>query len=297
MAPRRSWPSSSAAALADKLTADPAHFTSVRRPDGGDFWAREGLLFAPTADVEATKNRLIAAEPFLGPMAADPSLRGLMNALGTALQGVAGGQAQLSALATPMNHLADALEKLEAGKPAVFSWQALIGGADPRQLRKLILVDPTLDYTQLEPGSDATEAIARDAKALGLDPAHGVTVRLTGDVPLADDEFGSLAERALPITVVAIGAIVLMLWLAVRSARVIGAILFTTVTGLAAAAAMGLVIFQTFNVISIAFIPLFVGLGIDFGIQFSVRYRAEHLPGAERQAALVAAGRTAWGGR
>jgi hopanoid biosynthesis associated RND transporter like protein HpnN len=30
-----------------------------------------------------------------------------------------------------------------------------------------------------------------------------------------------------------------------------------------------------FNIISIAFIALFVGLGVDFGIQFTVRYRAE----------------------
>jgi hopanoid biosynthesis associated RND transporter like protein HpnN len=281
---------SSAQALADKLSADTRMFPSVRRPDGGQFWAREGLLFEDAPAVKSSMDRLIAAEPFLGPMAADPSLRGLTNALSTALQGVSGGQAQLSALATPMHRLADSLEKLEGGKPAVFSWQALIGGQDPRQLRKLILVDPTLDYSQLEPGSDATAAISADAKALGLDPAHGVTVRLTGDVPLQDEEFGSLADRALPISVVAVGAIILMLWLAVRSPKVIAAILITTLTGLAAAAAMGLVIFHTFNVISIAFIPLFVGLGIDFGIQFSVRYRAEHLPGAERRAALVAAG-------
>ncbi|MFX8437255.1 hypothetical protein ABTL87_19030, partial [Acinetobacter baumannii] len=30
-----------------------------------------------------------------------------------------------------------------------------------------------------------------------------------------------------------------------------------------------------FNLISIAFFVLFVGLGVDFGIQYSVRYRAE----------------------
>ena len=29
------------------------------------------------------------------------------------------------------------------------------------------------------------------------------------------------------------------------------------------------------NMISVAFAVLFVGLGVDFGIQFAVRYRAE----------------------
>jgi len=280
-----------AQALSDKLAADPAHFTSVLRPDGGEFWAKEGLLFSSAADVKTSMDRLIAAEPFLGPMAADPSLRGLMSSLDTALQGVSAGQTPLSSLNMPMSRLGDTLEKLEAGKPAFFSWRELVGGGqvDKRELRKILLVNPKMDFTQLEPGAAAGDALRADAKALALDPAHGVTVRLTGPVPLEDEEFGSLAERALPITIVAVLAIVLMLWLAVRSARIIAAILITTLAGLAVAAALGLLIFQTFNVISIAFIPLFVGLGIDFGIQLSVRFRAEHAPGVETRAALTQA--------
>jgi hypothetical protein len=162
---------------------------------------------------------------------------------------------------------------------------------DKRELRKLLLVDPKLDYAQLEPGAEASDAIRADAEALALDPGHGVRVRLTGPVPLEDEEFGSLAERALPITLVAVAAIILMLWLAVRSAKVIVAILLTTVAGLATAAATGLLIYGKFNVISIAFIPLFVGLGIDFGIQLSVRYRTEHRPGIDSETALEAAAR------
>ncbi len=280
----------SAAALSAKLAADPAHFTSVRRPDGGPFWAKEGLLFESTADVKSSMSRLISAEPFLGPMAADPSLRGLSASLSTALQGVGAGQTELSSLSPAMTTLAGALERLEAGQPAVFSWQSLISGPDPRQLRKIIFVDPRRDFSQLEPGAAASDAIRADARGLALIPRNGVSVRLTGSTPMEDDEFGSLADRALPIAIVAVGAIILMLWLATRSARLIIAILATTATGLAIAAALGLVIFGTFNVISIAFIPLFVGLGIDFGIQVSVRYRSEHTPGVGNREALIAAG-------
>jgi hopanoid biosynthesis associated RND transporter like protein HpnN len=282
-----------AGALADRLQADPSRFLSVRRPDGGPFWAREGLLFQPTADVKSSMDRLIAAEPFLGPMAADPSLRGLMSALSTALQGVTTGQAQLSSLKTPMDRLADALDGLEQGRKPTFSWRTLITGAaaDKRELRKIVLVDPKLDYARLKPGEGASDAIRQAGRALHLDPDHGVRLRLTGPIPLQDEEFGSLAERALPITLVALAAIVLMLWLAVRSARVIGAILVTTLAGLAAAAALGLLIYGTFNVISIAFIPLFVGLGIDFGIQLSVRFRTEHRPEVATREALIAAAR------
>ena len=40
-------------------------------------------------------------------------------------------------------------------------------------------------------------------------------------------------------------------------------------------AALGFLMVGPLNPISIAFAVLFVGLGVDFGIQFSVRYRAE----------------------
>jgi len=45
--------------------------------------------------------------------------------------------------------------------------------------------------------------------------------------------------------------------------------------GLAISAAWGLFLVGALNLISAGFFVLFVGLGIDFGIQFSVRYRAE----------------------
>src|SRR6185312_10274465 len=78
---------------------------------------------------------------------------------------------------------------------------------------------------------------------------------------------------------------------AVRSPRLIASILLTMLAGLVLATGLGLALFHRFNLISVAFIPLFVGMGIDLGIQFSVRYRAEHRPGGNVRSALVATGR------
>jgi hopanoid biosynthesis associated RND transporter like protein HpnN len=84
-------------------------------------------------------------------------------------------------------------------------------------------------------------------------------------------------------------AVLVMLWLAVKSVRLVVAILTTTLVGLLLTTAMGLVTVGRFNLISVAFIPLFVGLGVDFGIQFSVRFRAERLATKDLNAALIAA--------
>ena len=66
-------------ALTARLEQHPELFPVVYRPDGGVFFQRNGLLFLPTADVKHLTDQLIAAQPLLGPLAADPSLRGLMD--------------------------------------------------------------------------------------------------------------------------------------------------------------------------------------------------------------------------
>jgi len=280
---------SGAAALAARLSQRPDLFHAVERPDSG-FFAREGLLYLPTAQVQRQMSQLIQAQPFLGPLAEDPSLRGLMTTLSTTLKGVASGQAKLADLQTPIAALAAAMDNVRAGRPAYFSWSGLVSGgaAAPSALRRIVLVTPVLDFSALESGAEPSDFVRKSARQLGLDPGGGVTVRLTGPIPLQDEQFGSIAHGAGLIAAMALGAILLMLWMAVRSPRLMAAILATMLIGLVAAMAFGLLIFQRFNVISVAFIPLFVGLGIDFGIQFSVRFRSEHRPGGEIRAALAA---------
>ncbi|MGC1303537.1 MAG: MMPL family transporter, partial [Caulobacteraceae bacterium] len=280
---------------ADRLTAALSQhhdlFRSVRRPNGGPFFQKEGLLLLPLNEVQSTVNQLLQAQAFLGPLAADPSVRGVMSTFDAALVGVQHGQAKLSDLDKPMNGLADALEKTANGQTAYFSWQALLAnGPHSAGTRQFILVQPVLDYGALEPGAKSDDAIHQIARDLHLDQANGLTVRLTGSVPLNDEQFSSLKQRAVLMTSVMIGSMVLMLWLAVRSVRLIVAILLTTVVGLILTAGLGLLTIGRFNLISVAFIPLFVGLGVDFGIQFSVRYRAERRTHPNLKDALVAAG-------
>jgi uncharacterized protein len=283
-----------AASLATSLSAQTALFHSVQRPDAGPFWAHDGLLFASTEDVKTFIAQLLKGQPFLGSMASDPSLRGLANTLSLTAKGVSNGPASLQELRTAIRTLADALQGLAVGRPPFFSWRALIAGREPdkRDLRRIILVNPVRDFTQLQPGKLAIDAIRTTAKRLQLDGDHGVRVRLTGPVPLQDEEFATLAQRAGLIACLAGGAIILMLWFAVRSPWLIAAILATTLVGLLTATALGLVLFHRFNVISVAFIPLFVGMGMDLGIQFSVRYRAERGAGVEVGPALIATGHT-----
>ncbi|MCP4028297.1 MAG: hopanoid biosynthesis-associated RND transporter HpnN, partial [Sphingomonas sp.] len=113
------------AKLSAALAEDTLHFRTVQRPDGGAFFDREGLLFGSTASVKASTKALIDAQPLLGPLAGDPSLRGIAGAFSTMLTGVTNGDVPLSRIDRPMRTMAAALETLAAGKPAYFSWQQL----------------------------------------------------------------------------------------------------------------------------------------------------------------------------
>ncbi|HEX7848575.1 MAG TPA: MMPL family transporter, partial [Sphingomonas sp.] len=278
-----------AARLADRLASDKAHFRLVTRPDGGDFLGREGLLFGSEQDVRDTTAALVEAQPLLGPLAADPSLRGVSGALSTIADGVQAGQVSLDRIDKPVRALSDAADGVLAGKPKPFSWQALFAsgkGALAPPKRRLILAQPVLDHSALMSGEAASDAVHYAAAALGLDAAHGVHVQLTGEVPLADEEFGTLQENIGLVGLVMLVAMVLTLWLATRSVRLVAAILATIVLGLVVTMAIGLLAVGRFNLISVAFIPLFVGLGVDFGIQICVRYNAERATGAAADVAL-----------
>lgn len=269
-----------AAALTLSMQADRTHFRSVARPDGGDYFAREGLLFGSEAEVSAATARMIAGQPFLGPLASDPSLRGISTTLAFMMQGVARGDATLAQVDRPIAALADALETRQAGKTAYFSWATLFGdrkAATQAPLRRLILARPVLDFESLMPGAAASDAIREQARKLGL--SDGVNIRLTGSVPLSDEEFASLADKAWLVGTAMLAAMLGVLWLATRSMRILIAIMTTTIAGLIATMAIGLAAVGRFNLISVAFIPLFVGLGIDFGIQIGVRFQAERRGG------------------
>ena len=287
-------------ALVAALQARPALFRSVRRPDGGAFWARHGLLYLDLPEVQAVAENLIAAQGLLGPLAADPSLRGLANLLRLMGQGLALGEAPQVPLTAPMAAFADTAEAAAQGRIAPPDWGRLVTGRTPRplELRRLILVQPTLNYEQLSAGAAATQVIRAEAARLNIDAAHGMRLRLTGPVPMADEEFATVSGGAVENAVLSFVLVAVLLWMALRSLRLIIPLLILVVVGLVWTAAFGLLAVGSFNPLSIAFAVLFIGLGVDFGIQYAVQYRAERthlsalLPALEQAARVAGPGMT-----
>jgi len=277
--------------LEEALKPQTSLFSSVHCLEASDVFRREGLLYLPVGEVSERMEQLIEAQPFLGALAQDPSLRGLAGAMRL----MAKGGSEAAGLAKPLAALAGAVESATAGKAGDFSWSTLFSGAPPsiQERRRFLQVKPVLDYGDLEPGAAATEVLRATARKIGLTPENGFRLRLTGDVALQDEEFATLTEGAALNNGLMGLAVLLILWRALRWGRLILAVAVNVLAGLALTAAVGLFLVKALNPISIAFAILFVGIGVDFGIQFAVRYREERFQDDRLGPALDAAGKKA----
>jgi len=264
-----------AADLAAALTRDTAHFGAVQRPDASPYLEANAFLFLDAKALGKLMDSTIDAQPFLGQLVADPSARGLFAALSLVGMGVERGQAELGPFAPALNGFAQALSDAAAGRAKPLSWEKLLGGSlvDLAGQYRFVLATPKLDYGALEPGGLATEAMRRAVAGLEFVRGGQAHVRITGSVALADEEFATVAQGALVGTLASAVLIVLWLVLAVRSWRLIVPIVMTLFLGLFVTTGFAAVAVGTLNLISVAFAILFVGIAVDFAIQFSVRYR------------------------
>jgi hopanoid biosynthesis associated RND transporter like protein HpnN len=281
--------------IAVALAARTDRFAAVRRPDALPFDNATGVLFLPRASVAGLADRLVAAQPLLAPLAADPSLVGLAAAIDLLAEGAARGAITAEALDKPLGAIAATVESVLAGRPEPLAWDDFLAGGlvpeDPRGSRRLILLNPILEPGELARGSIAL-ATARDIIG-GLALGAGVRTRFTGPLALDAEELASVASGAEFGLVASFVMVGLLLALALRSTRLVVAGLITLVVGLVWTTAFAALAVGTLNLISVAFGIMFIGIAVDFGLQFAVRYGAE--PAADALDGVARAGRSAGG--
>ena len=290
-APTPELTSVAAKALAERLSGDKKNFELVAQLGSGEFFEKNGLLFLPVAEVGQLTGQFESAAPLIEIMAGDPSIRGLTGALETGLAGVKRGQVKLDSTARPFNLIAQTVENVLNTGSATFSWRELLSDKPltDADRRAFIEFKPILDFNALEPGKAATDAIRQAANDLHFASEYGARVRLTGPVPIANEEFATVQDGAIRNGIGTVIVVLFILWMALHSPKIIFAVFANLFIGLSITTAAGLMMVGSLNLLSIAFAVLFVGLGVDFGIQYSVRYRSERFKGNELRAALVQA--------
>src|ERR1700753_2069396 len=103
--------------LSQALAKNTALFPIVTQPESGDFFERNGVLFASPDEVKQTAGGLAGAQPMLAQLAGDPSLRGVMKALTAGAEGARAGKLKLEQLKWPLTLAQNTLGDVLAGKP------------------------------------------------------------------------------------------------------------------------------------------------------------------------------------
>ena len=279
--------------LYQRLEKETTLFRSVYYPAGSGFFRKSALLYLDTNELQELADKLSSIQPFLGRLTADQSLRGLFNMLNDALKAKLDGEKfELTPIIKGLN---EAFTALDNGKYYTLSWQSLMGGgASAKKIhREFIILQPITDYGGMFPGESALQKIRSLATELEL-PQHDIHVRLTGSIALSHEELLSVTKGAGLETIVSFILVTLILFAGMRSVWLTVATLLATVVGLIFSAGFATLTIGTLNIISVAFAIFYIGLGVDYAIYYSLRYRELRQRGLDNNTAIMATTLDTW---
>ena len=279
--------------LAAQLRKQQSLFRTVYEPGGGEFFERNGLLYLSSSELGQLSDKLAEAQPFLAFLSQDLSSRGLFSILEMALTRKELGGAQGGTLNKLLDRVTSAFDSVNAGKPRQISWEEMMLGSKETdsQRRQFIMAQPVFKESEFSPGETALEAVHGIARQLDIDEAHGVAVRITGDTAFAKENMDEVRNSTGVATIVSLILVGIVLYVGLGgSLRLVAASLATLLTGLIWTTGFALLAIGSLNLISITFAVLFIGLGIDYCIQFCLRYKESVDSGCgDREGIIIAA--------
>jgi len=256
--------------LAALLRDKPTIFRTVYEPGGGAFFEYNGLLFLSEEELAEFTDQIADAQPFLQKLAEQPSLEALFTLLQQAIKE--------KRYNTPLDNLFQQLSSaFKAENDKRFhrlSWQELFqSDTKDKNRRRLLLIEPELNDNKLASRKIALNELKNILNTQGFYDDPGITVRITGSVAMEQEELQSVSRGALITGLVTLLLVMVVLWFALSSPKLIAASIVTLLAGLSITAAFAAIAIGSLNIISVAFAILYIGLGIDFAIHYCSHVR------------------------
>lgn len=269
---------SAADRLAEWLRTKRNYIESVYEPGGGEFFRKNGLLYLDVPALWSLSDNLSRAQPLIAQVADEPSLPRLLSILQEGLRRQGGPGPQFDGLAAIFDELGRTLDAQRAGNFHAMPWNEIITGkgSTGSDWVRIIIVKPHAQYERLQPAAAALATVREGIRALHLDAAHGVEARITGGAALDNDQLGTVSRGTGWALLLSLSLVLFLLIVGLRSAWQVLFTLLSLFIGLSWTAAFALSVVGPLSIISIAFAVLFIGLGVDFGIQFCMRYQEEN---------------------
>ncbi len=259
--------------LEELLRADTDTFEMVYAPENDVFLEDHALLFLSVDDLDTLVSNLADAQPVLTAIARDPGLRGLFTLFDDAL----GADEPLPpGMAGIFRLLADNIHQTLSGHPSPVAWRdEMLNRDSDVDFYSVIFVQGAQNFGISLPNARIIGTIRDTISSLEMPQKDLVSVRLSGQIPLDHGEIESAMNSAQLAGSIAAVVLLGILVFGVGSLRVIIATYLAMIIGLICTAAYATLAVGQYNTISIIFLVMFIGLGVDFAIHISLRYQEE----------------------
>ena len=268
--------SDTASKLHSALKDNPKLISDIFYPNLLPYFRQSAFLFLDTDELQDLADQLATIQPFLGTLLADKNLRGLFNMLTDALEYKQEGEdIDLKPLLIEINRAFE-------DKDYFVSWQKLMStDQEAKSVYREFIVLRTLESEEeFLPGEDVIKHVRATIDSLGL-INNNVNIRLTGGTALSYEELKSVSDANIQAIIASFILVAIILMIGLGSGWLVFASIITLLFGLIATTAFAAATVGELNLISVAFAVLYIGLGIDFTIHLTLRYREQTLSGNE----------------
>ncbi|MDI1277946.1 MMPL family transporter [Methylobacter sp.] len=283
--------SQAAGKLAEQLNKANDRFDSAYIPTDNAFFRQQALLYLDQNDLDNFAKKLTDAQPFIGHMAQNYHLEGLLGSIGQALN------QRNNALPMDLNPILlaidDALKNQLNGQSHYLSWQNILStdnykstAAETQFNRTIVIAKPKMHFNEMLPADVALSA-AREISHAIMAENPSLSIRITGETALEHEELESVTKGATFSGLLSLVLVFAIQWIGLRSIRLLITTYIVLVMGLILTAGFAAITVGHLNVISIAFASLYIGLGVDYAIHICLHYREGKADGLSNSGAIL----------
>ncbi len=251
--------------IKDYLGERPGLYRAVSAPGSEAFFRDHALLYMDVDDLDDMADRLSEAQPWLTSMTEEPGIAGLLDLVRDGLE-----NDPPEGLGRIIDLLTASAERHNAGEDSRILWTDEFFELDEPRYQ--------LIYTQAAFRGD--ERVSHAEVVVGLrdmlatiDLPESVTVKLTGELPLQHEEIEAAVGGVTMAGWLSLVLLLVVLTIGVRSGKIIVATFLMLAVGIVWTSAYAMLTVGEYNTLSVVFIVMFFGLGVDFALHFSLRYQ------------------------
>ncbi len=270
--------------LVSYLEKRPERFSDVFAPGHDQFIRDRIFLYMNLDQLDLAVDRLAQAQPWLSAVSKEPSLIGVFGLLTDALE-----NDPPERLAEILDVVSDSIEKTLSGELNKIWWGDEIFPINDTRYQ-LVYVKAQSNYLDSLPDAEFMEELRLMLETLNL--PDGVSASLTGEIPLQHEEIEAAIDGVALAGWIALLLLFVVMFVGVRSFRIILGTFLLLGIGVTWTIGYALLSVGEFNTLSLIFVVMFFGLGVDFALHYSLRFQEAVGEKIEKSEALVQSGKS-----